>query len=101
MKKGRHSTVGDLAIKAVEQAIEAAASLKGLHFHTEPRRAHAESLRWARDNFPGISEDLAELWGAYGTLGYEGVDGERAKKALAAMERVLERIAKDSKLNLG
>jgi len=31
--KGRYTVVGDLAIKAVEQAIEALASLEGLHFH--------------------------------------------------------------------
>jgi hypothetical protein len=31
--KGRYTVVGDLAIKAVEQAIEALASLENLHFH--------------------------------------------------------------------
>jgi hypothetical protein len=90
----------ELAIKAVEQAIEAAASLEGLHFHTEPRRAHSERTKWAKQQFPGISKDIDELWGAYGALGYEGVDGERAKKAVGAMERVIEAIARSTNLNL-
>jgi hypothetical protein len=30
-----------------------------------------------------------ELWGAYQALGYEGIDGERAKKVIESMERVL------------
>jgi len=30
------------------------------------------------------------LWGAYSTLGYEGVDGERAGKVLEAMEAILD-----------
>ena len=29
------------------------------------------------------------LWGAYGALGYEGIDGERARKVVECMERVL------------
>lgn len=100
LKLKRDSVVGDLAIKAVEQAIEAAASLEGLHFHAEPRRAHSERLRWAKAKFPGISGDLDELWGAYGALGYEGVDGERAEKAVKAMQRVIGAIAKTTKLSL-
>jgi hypothetical protein len=101
LKRKRHTAVGDLTIKAAEQAIEAAASLRDIHFHTEPRRAHRERLRWAKQEFPGISKDLDELWGAYGALGYEGLDGERAKKAVEAMERVIARIARDSKLSFG
>lgn len=100
LKQKRYSAVGDLAIKAVEQAIEAVASLKDIHFHNEPRRAHSERLRWAKQEFTGISADLDELWGAYGALGYEGVNGQRARKAIEAMERVIRRIARDSKLDL-
>jgi hypothetical protein len=101
LKRKRPSAVGDLAIKAVEQAIEAAASLEGLHFHTEPRRAHSERTGWAKRKFPGVSGDLDELWGAYGALGYEGVDGERARKAVEAMGRVIGAIARSTKLGLG
>jgi hypothetical protein len=100
LERKRSSAVGDLAVKAVEQAIEAAASLEGLHFHAEPRRAHSERTKWAKGKIPGISGDLDELWGAYGALGYEGVDGERAQKAVGAMERVIKAIAKITKLDL-
>ncbi|MDG6940059.1 MAG: hypothetical protein JRN39_06635, partial [Nitrososphaerota archaeon] len=61
LKQKRHAVVGDLAIKAVEQAMEAAASTEGLHFHTEPRKAHSQRLRWAKQRFGGISKDLDEL----------------------------------------
>jgi hypothetical protein len=97
-EKGRHIVVGDLTIKAVEQAIEAAASLEGKHFHIHPRSAHANRLRWLKENLPSLSKDVNELWGAYGALGYEGVDGERAKKALEAMERVLNGIERKTSL---
>jgi len=66
--KGRYTIVGDLALKAVEQAIEAAASVEGKHFHAKPREAHANRTRWAKENFPSISADLDVLWGAYGDL---------------------------------
>ena len=100
LERKRDSAVGDLAVKAVEQAIEAAASLEGLHFYTESRRAHSERTKWAKLKIPGISGDLDELWGAYGALGYEGVDGERALKAVEAMERVIHAIASVTKLDL-
>jgi hypothetical protein len=89
-EKKRYTVVGDLAIKAVEQAIEALASLEGLHFHTDPRSAHANRMTWVKRSFPELSGYVDMLWGAYGTLGYEGVDGERAKKALEAMRVILD-----------
>lgn len=94
--KGRFSVVGDLAVKAVEQAIEAVASLEGKHFHTDPRTAHANRIRWVKEKFPAVSADIDMLWGAYGMLGYEGADGERAKKALEAMERILDVLEREA-----
>jgi len=97
-EKGRFMVVGDLTIKAVEQAIEALAALEGKHFHLHPRSAHAERMRWFKEKFPSLSKDVDELWGAYGALGYEGVDGERAKKAIGAMERVLIEIERKARI---
>jgi len=91
-EKKRYMVVGDLAIKTVEQAIETLAALEGKHFHLSPRSAHMSRIRWMKEKFPSLSKDIDELWGAYGALGYEGIDGERAKKAIAAMERVLDGI---------
>ncbi len=36
------------------------------------------------------------LCGAYGVLGYEGTNGERVKKALEAMEAILNELEKES-----
>jgi len=92
--KKRYMVVGDLAIKTVEQAIEALAALENKHFHLLPRSAYSGRIRWVKDKFPSLSKDVDELWGAYGALGYEGIDGERAKKAVEAMERVLDELGK-------
>lgn len=96
--KKRYSVVGDLAVKAVEQAIEAAASLEEIHFHTSPRTAHVNRISWAKQKFPSLAKEIDELWGAYGALGYEGVDGERAERVIRAMERVLDEIGKRTHL---
>ena len=96
--KGRNMVVGDLAIKTVEQAIEASAALEGKHFHLHPRSAHSSRLRWVKEKFPSLSKDVDELWGAYGALGYEGINGERAKKVIEAMERVLDEIGREIRI---
>jgi len=94
--KKRYMVVGDLAIKTVEQAIEALAALEGKHFHLNPRSAHSNRLRWIKEKFPSLSKDVDELWGAYGALGYEGIDGERAGKVINAMERVLDALGREA-----
>jgi len=95
-EKARFMVVGDLTIKTVEQAIEALAALEGKHFHLHPRSAHGERMRWFKERFPSLSKDVDELWGAYGALGYEGIDGKRAKKSIDAMERVLVEIEREA-----
>lgn len=93
--KRRFTVVGDLVLKAVEQAIEAAAAaLAEKHFHMNPRTAHAERVKWIKQNFPEVGADIDVVWGAYGDLGYDGLDGNRAKDAIKAMERVLNAIEK-------
>lgn len=94
--KGRWTVVGDLTIKAVEQAIEALASLENLHFHMKPRSAHANRIAWIKEKFPDLSKYVDMLWGTYGALGYEGIDGERAKKALEAMEVILNGLERET-----
>ena len=97
-KKGRFMVVGDLAIKVVEQAIEALAALEGKHFHLRPRSAHSERIEWFKMRFPSLSKDVDELWGAYGALVYEGINGERARKAIDAMERVLVEVEREARV---
>jgi len=96
LEKKRFTVVGDLVVKAVEQAIEAAAAGEGKHFHVSPRTAHAERVRWAKERFPEIAADLDVVWGAYGDLGYDGLDGGRAREAVEAMERILDAIKRRS-----
>ncbi len=94
-KAKRYSNVGILSIRSLEQAIEACAAKKDLHFHEDPRRAHKMRRNWLKSNFPELSEAWETLWSIYGELGYGGVDGERAKLALRALEEVLEVLGRE------
>src|SRR3989337_359746 len=71
-EKKRYMVVGDLAIKTVEQAIEALAALEGKHCHLLPRSAHSNRVRWIKERFPSLSKDMDDLWSAYGALVYDG-----------------------------
>jgi len=97
---GAHSNSADLALKAVEQAIEAVAAKSDIHFHVRPRAAHVERRNWVRENMPQVLDYLSVLWDAYGRLGYGGADGERARKAIEAMESALNEISKGSGIEL-
>jgi len=99
-QKGRYTVVGDLVLKAVEQAIEAAASKEGLHFHLNPRTAHARRTTWAKQRFPNVAADLDVVWGAYGDLGYDGLNGKRAREAIEAMERIMNEIERKTGIRL-
>ncbi len=91
-RKSRYTVVGDLTVKAVEQSIEAAASMHEIHFHINPKTAHAERTRWAKQNFPEVAAELDVVWGVYGDLGYDGLNGKRAREAIEAMERIMNGI---------
>jgi len=91
---GAYSNTADLALKAVEQAIEAIAAKRDVHFHVHPRTAHVERRKWVGENLPHVLDFLRVLWDAYGRLGYGGLDGDRAKKAVEAMEGALNEIHK-------
>jgi len=97
-EKGRYTVVGDLVIKAVEQAIEVAAAKEGLHFHLNPRAAHARRIRWAKEKFPKVVADLELVWGTYGDLGYDGLNGNRAQEAIEAMERIMDEIGNKAEI---
>jgi len=91
---GAYSNSADLALKAVEQAIESVAAKTNIHFHVRPRTAHMERRNWVRENLPEVLDYLSVLWDAYGRLGYGGTDGDRARKAIEAMEKALNEISK-------
>jgi len=89
-RAGRYSNVGLLAIKSLEQAIEACASKEGFHFHDSPRTAHRMRREWLRTKFPELVEKWDILWSIYGVLGYGGVNGERAREAIRVLDEILE-----------
>jgi len=88
-RQGRFSNVGLLCIKSLEQLVEACASKEGLHFHEHPRTAYKNRRSWLRTHHPDLLLYWDELWGIYGALGYGGVDGERAERALSVLEQCI------------
>lgn len=97
---GAYSNTADLALKAVEQAVEAVAARCDIHFHVHPRTAHVQRRDWVGKNLPQVLDFLKVLWDAYGRLGYGGVDGERAKKPVEAMEGALNEIGKSTGIKI-
>jgi len=78
----QYSVVGDLATKVCEQLVEASAAAEGLHFGT-----HQERHKFSNERFPKkVNEAMRKLWFAYGDLGYDGINGKRAK---AVMDNLL------------
>lgn len=90
LRAGRYSNVGLLAIRSLEQAIDACASKDGFHFHDNPRTAHRTRREWLKMNFPELVEKWDTLWSIYSVLGYGGVNGERASEAIRVLDEALE-----------
>jgi len=98
LKNRRFSNVGLLALRALEQMIEACAAKEGLHFHDLPRMAHKNRRNWLKAHHPDLLELWDELWGIYGALGYGGLDGERAQRALTVLKRCLTELSEREKV---
>ncbi|MGQ9515455.1 MAG: hypothetical protein ACUVTL_10500 [Thermoproteota archaeon] len=99
-RKRRFSNVADLVRKSVEQVIETAASKDNLHFHQNPRSAHMERAYWLKRAYPKLGALYDLLWGSYGLLGYDGIDGDRAEKVIEAMEMILDGIELKTQIRL-
>lgn len=98
--KKRYSNTALLAIRALEQVVEACAAKEGIHFHEHPRTAHAGRRGWLRSRHPDLVRDWDTLWSIYGALGYGGVDGERASHALEALDRLVGIVRKRENIEL-
>ncbi|MFC1540100.1 hypothetical protein ACFL41_01270 [Gemmatimonadota bacterium] len=82
----RNSVVGDLATKAVEQLIEADAAQNGLHFGT-----HKERHEYSNASFPShINKAMRKVWFAYGDLGYDGTNGNRAEAVMQDLALIID-----------
>lgn len=85
-EKKNNTVVGDLAIKVVEQLVEADIARKGEHFGD-----HKSRHDYSNKEFPGdINESMRKIWFAYGDLGYDGVNGKRAKMVMENLEILIK-----------
>lgn len=83
--KKQHTVVGDIATKVVEQLIEADAAKKNLHFGD-----HKSRHEYSNKTFPPeINKAMRKVWFAYGDLGYDGVNGKRAKAVMNYLNAIV------------
>lgn len=95
-KNRQHTVVGDLATKVIEQLVEADASKQGEHFGDHPSRHD-----FANQNYPKeISRAMRKVWFAYGDLGYNGVNGKRAKIVIENLKKVVKFFEEKTKLKI-
>ena len=81
----QYTVVGDLATKVCEQLVEASAADEGLHFGT-----HTDRHNFSNEHFPRkVNDAMRKLWFAYGDLGYDGINGKRAKMVLENLRIIL------------
>jgi len=84
-RKKQNTVVGDLAIKVIEQLVEADASIQGKHFGD-----HSSRHDFSNQNYPKeINDAMRRIWFAYGDLEYDGTNGKRAKAVMANLKRVV------------
>ena len=80
------TVVGDLGTKVVEQLVEADAARKGEHFGD-----HQSRHEYSNNNFPTeINKAMRKVWFAYGDLGYDGINGKRAKAVIDNLKTIIE-----------
>jgi len=80
------TVVGDLGTKVVEQLVEADAAGKGEHFGD-----HQSRHEYSNENFPAeINQAMRKVWFAYGDLGYDGINGKRAKAVIDNLKIIIE-----------
>jgi len=85
-ENNQSTVVGDLATKVIEQLIEADASREGKHFGD-----HYPRHEFSNEHYPKhVNDAIRRIWFAYGDLGYDGVNGERAKLVIKKLKKVVE-----------
>jgi hypothetical protein len=83
--KKQSTVVGDMGTKVVEQLVEADAARNNEHFGDHQSR-HEYSSR----NFPAEANNaMRRVWFAYGDLGYDGVNGKRAKEVMDNLKIII------------
>lgn len=80
------TVVGDLGTKVVEQLVEADAARSNIHFGD-----HKSRHEYSNKNFPPeINKTMRKIWFAYGDLGYDGINGKRAKQVIDNLKIIIE-----------
>jgi hypothetical protein len=100
-QKKRFVNVALLSLRTFEQAIESCAAKENLHFHQYPKTAHANRRDWLKRNHTDLLDVWEELWIIYGALGYNGVDGDRAKRAIKILNKALKILQEREGVNFG
>lgn len=81
-----NTVVGDLATKIVEQLVEADIAKKGEHFGDHKSRHDYSNKEYPQK----INEAMRRIWFAYGDLGYDGINGKRAKRVMDNLNIVVK-----------
>lgn len=83
--KKQSTVVGDMGIKVVEQLVEADAARNNEHFGD-----HQSRHEYSNRNFPShVNKAMRKVWFAYGDLGYDGVNGKRAKEVMDNLKIII------------
>lgn len=84
--KKQSTVVGDMGTKVVEQLVEADAAKNNIHFGD-----HQNRHEYSNKNFPPeVNKAMRKIWFAYGDLGYDGINGKRAKLVMDNLKIVIE-----------
>ena len=84
--KKDNTVVGDLDTKVIEQLVEADIARKGEHFGDHKSRHDYSNKEYPQH----INEAMRKVWFAYCNLGYDGINGERAKKVMENLRQVVK-----------
>lgn len=84
--KKQMTVVGDLGTKVVEQLIEADAARNNEHFGD-----HRSRHDYSNKIFPSkINKAMRKIWFAYADLGYDGINGKRAKTVIDNLDIIVK-----------
>jgi hypothetical protein len=84
--KKQSAVVGDMGTKVVEQLVEADAARNNEHFGD-----HQSRHEYSNRNFTAeVNKAMRKVWFAYGDLGYDGVNGKRAKEVMNNLKIIIE-----------
>ena len=90
------TVVGDLGTKVVEQLVESYAAREGEHFGD-----HQSRHKYSNKNFPSeINKSMRKVWFAYGDLGYDGINGKRAKQVIDNLKTIIEFFEKEFEVKI-